>query len=347
MSRYRATGADLPFSDPLPAHGVSMEGYFWRLTCPATSRVIIALVGVNTPSDGAGSWATVGIATEPEEVLATSEVAGAWADPVRFGVQVGTSQPGRDYVVADTEHVSFAVGDCGLDIDVTDHRPWPRRRFGGSSYFQVVPGLNQYWHPWLLGGRAHGTARINGEVIRIDGWQVYAEKNWGRGGFPAGWWWGQAQGFAEPETCVAFAGGIVTAGPSIGGRQAAVEVTGLVVALSDGPVLRLGNPVTSPVRAETSKGHWRLSGRSARWQVEIAATDGEQAGFVLPVPLVDDRRNAPGALEHLAGQLRLAVFERGRPRYRGESQLAGLELGGRDMCEAELAARGGDPRPIR
>ena len=29
---YRATGADLPFGDPLTAHGVAMEGYFWRFT---------------------------------------------------------------------------------------------------------------------------------------------------------------------------------------------------------------------------------------------------------------------------------------------------------------------------
>ena len=28
LSRYRATGADLPFGDPTRAHGVDMEGYF-------------------------------------------------------------------------------------------------------------------------------------------------------------------------------------------------------------------------------------------------------------------------------------------------------------------------------
>lgn len=27
---YRASGADRPFGDPLPAHGVAMEGHFWR-----------------------------------------------------------------------------------------------------------------------------------------------------------------------------------------------------------------------------------------------------------------------------------------------------------------------------
>ncbi len=52
VRRYRATGADLPFGDPLPWHGVSMEGYFWRFTDPLSGRVLIALVGINTPADG-------------------------------------------------------------------------------------------------------------------------------------------------------------------------------------------------------------------------------------------------------------------------------------------------------
>lgn len=74
-----------------------------------------------------------------------------------------------------------------------------------------MPGLNQYWHPWLLGGRASGTAVVDGETWRFDGAQVDGEKNWGREGFPEAWWWGQAQGFDELGACVAFAGGIVTA----------------------------------------------------------------------------------------------------------------------------------------
>ena len=57
------------------------------------------------------------------------------------------------------------------------------------------------------------------------------------------WWWGQAQGFAEQDSCVAFAGGEVSAGPF------RTKVTALVVRLPDGTLLRLGNPGTSPVRA--------------------------------------------------------------------------------------------------
>ena len=35
-SAYRATGADLFVASTLPAHGVAMEGYFWRFTDAAT-----------------------------------------------------------------------------------------------------------------------------------------------------------------------------------------------------------------------------------------------------------------------------------------------------------------------
>jgi tocopherol cyclase len=61
-----------------------------------------------------------------------------------------------------------------------------------------VPALNQYWHPWLLGGRATGTVSMDGETWSLDGAQVYAEKNWGKEGFPEAWWWGQAQGSRSP-----------------------------------------------------------------------------------------------------------------------------------------------------
>ena len=86
-----------------------------------------------------------------------------------------------------------------------------------------MPGLNQYWHPWLLGGTASGSVEVDGDRWQLTGAQVYGEKNWGRGGFPESWWWGQAQGFADADACVAFAGGEVYAGPL------RTEVTGLVV----------------------------------------------------------------------------------------------------------------------
>ena len=238
LSRYRATGADLPFGDQLRAHpGVRMEGYFWRFTAPpGDGRVVIALCGVNRADDG--TWSTLGLAGHPNGFLRAVEHPEGWADPDRFGALAGTAFHGA----ADSLHVDLGP-DAGLDVRVADGVPWGRRSFGGSSFFQSVPALNQYWHPWLLGGSAHGTARLGGDEWELDGWRVYAEKNWGRGGFPDSWWWGQAQGFAEPEACVAFAGGEIESGPL------RTEVTAVVVRLPGGRLLRLGNPGTSPVAA--------------------------------------------------------------------------------------------------
>ncbi len=327
LARYRATGADLPFGDPLPAHGVAMEGYFWRVTQPDTGRVLIALIGVNRGP--AGPWATVGLAAHPAGHLAVRDLPGAWADPRRLGAGVGAA------FRADASRLRVDLGSDGLlDLRIREPRPWPRRRFGGSSGFQSVPALNQYWHPWLLGGQVEGSAIIGGETWDLHGAQVYAEKNWGREGFPDSWWWGQAHGFGEEEACVAFAGGQVTAGPL------RTEVTALVVQLPDGTVLRLGNPVVSPVRAQVTDETWSLRGRARGWEVEVEGAAPIATATVLPVPLPSEQRNTAGAIEHLAGSLSVVVRHRGRVRWRGESGLAGLEHGGLARAEAELRRRG-------
>lgn len=215
--------------------------------------------------------------------------------------------------------------------------PWPRRSLGGSSVFQSVPALNQYWHPWLLGGTASGTAVVGEEIWEFTDAQVYAEKNWGREGFPEAWWWGQAQGFDEPGACVAFAGGIVHSGPM------KVEVTGLVVRLPDGRVLRLGDPVISPVATHTSDERWDITGRGFGWEVTIEATAPLDQAFVLPVPLPSEHRNVAGDLEHLAGELTVTVTRFGRHIWTGHTTLAALEHGSLERAAGELHRRGLDP----
>ena len=324
---YRASGADLPFRSPLPAHGVAMEGYFWRFTDPATGRVVIALNGVNRGPRG--HWATLGLAAQPNGFLRTVAHPTGHADPARLGVSAGDAFHG------DEQRVRVDLGpDARLDVRITDPVPWPRRSVGGSSVFQAVPGLNQYWHPWLLGGTAHGTATLGDETWDLDGSVVYAEKNWGKGGFPDSWWWGQAQGFDEPGVCVAFAGGQVHAGPL------RTTVTAVVVLLPDGTLLRLGNPGTSPVHAEVTDEQWRLRGRSATWQVDIEGSAPLDRAHVLPVPLPAEERNVPGAIEHLAGTMRVSVRRRGRTVWEGTSHLAALEHGSIDRARAEVERRG-------
>ena len=328
LRAYRAGGADLPFGNQLAYHGVAMEGYFWRITDPTSGRVVIALIGVNRAADG--PWATLGLAGYPNQFLRTVAHPEATADWEQLGASAG------DAFGAGPDRGKVDLGpDAQLELKIDSPRPWPRRVLGGSSIFQSVPALNQYWHPWLLGGSASGSARLGDDLWEFEGAQVYAEKNWGKGGFPPAWWWGQAQGFAEPEVCVAFAGGIIEPGPL------SVEVTAIVVLLPDGTLIRLGDPVLSPVEAEVGDEHWRLSGRSARWQVEIDGYAPLGAAHVLPVPLPAERRNVPGAIEHLGGPMHVTVRRHGRVHWRGASELAALEHGGIDRARAEVTRRGG------
>lgn len=331
LRAYRATGADPLFGDPLPAHGVAMEGYFWRFTDPSSQRAVVALNGVNR--DGQGShWATLGLAAHPTGFLRTTAHPTAEASRTALGAFAGDAFDGT----ADELRVDLGA-DARLDVRVEDPLPWPRRSMGGSSIFQAVPGLNQYWHPWLLGGVARGSAVLGGETWNLDGWVVYAEKNWGKGGFPESWWWGQAHGFDDPAACVAFAGGEVTAGPL------RTTITALVVLLPDGRLIRLGDPVVSPVHACVTDERWLLRGRSARWQVDLEGCAPLDDAHVLPVPLPRERRNVPGAIEHLGAVIRVRVRHRGRLVWEGESRVAALEHGGIDRARAEVLRRGGHP----
>jgi Tocopherol cyclase len=328
LGAYRATGADLPWGDPLPAHtGVRMEGYFWRFTDPAGGRVVIALCGVNRARDG--FWSTLGLASHPNGFLRTVAHPEGWADPRALGARAGSAFAGN------ADRLAVDLGDdAQLDVRVSDAVPWSRRSLGGSSIFQAVPALNQYWHPWLLGGRAHGSAVVGGRRWDLDGWQVYAEKNWGAGGFPTAWWWGQAQGFNESDVCVAFAGGKIHSGPL------RTEVTAVVVRLPGGRLLRLGDPLISPTTARVTDESWSLRAHSPRFTVEIEGRSPLGSAHVLPVPLPLERRNVPGAIEHLGGRMDVVVRERGRELWRGTSQLAALEHGGIERAVAETRRRG-------
>jgi hypothetical protein len=312
---YRSTGADWPYGDARRAHGVAMEGYFWRFSDPASGRVVVALCGVSR-TEGV-SWATVALAGHPGGFVRSVDVRPAGADPTGLGVWAGD---GTFQAEADRVHVDLGPG-AQLDVRIRDPRPWPRRAFGGLGPAHAVPGLEQYWHPYLLGGRASGRAIIGDTEVDLDGFHTYAEKNWGAGGFPDRWWWGQAHGFQDPEACLAFAGGDVRVGP------VTLQATAVVVRFGD-TLVRLGQPFSSPVTAEVADGRWRLRGRSARWSVEVDAAAVSANAHVLPVPLPGVGYSVPGARENLAGVLRVTVRRRGRVVFTDESRLAGLESGG-------------------
>ena len=220
---------------------------------------------------------------------------------------------GKAVAILHQVHIGRALGpDARIEAVVEGRAEWPRRAFGGLGPAHAVPGLPQYWHPWLLHARVRGEAVLGGETIDLDGFDAYAEKNWGAS-FPGRWWWGQA-GFGD-GALAAFAGG------RLGGPLAATAV----VVRTGREVLRFAAP-GAIVTADVGGGTWRLRGRTARHAVELEGS-ASPAAHTLPVPVPAERRAVLRSEHHLGGRMRVVVRRGGRVLLREESALAGLELG--------------------
>jgi hypothetical protein len=314
LDTYRRTGADLPWGDLRRPHGVAMEGWFWRLTAPGSGDVVVVLAAVNRDGDG-HAWGTAGLAAHPggfSHALATPSASADAAGAVRIG----------EVLSATPERLRVDLEEATLDISLQAPGPWPRRAFGALGAAQAIPGLSQYWHPWLLRARVTGRAVVEGREIDLDGAVAYAEKNWSNGGFPERWWWGQAHGFGDDEdACVAFAGGRAGLG------ALRVTATSLVVS-AGGELVRLVRPL-QPLRVEVGATGWRFSGRTLGGiSVEVEGHANGTPPHLLPVPVPAERRHrADAAAQHLAGELRVALRRRGRTVFEGTSALAGLEHG--------------------
>jgi hypothetical protein len=300
-----------------------MEGWFWRITHPERGDVAVVLAGVNRDARGR-AWGTVGLATHPGGFAAATVVDEARAEEDGAIVLGGGADGATSAaLVADARAVSVRLGDARLDAVLEAPGRWPRRAFGGLGAAQAIPGLSQYWHPWLLRARVRGAMVVGGREVDLDGAIAYAEKNWSNGGFPERWWWGQAQAFdADADACVAFAGGRAGVGPL------RLTATSLVVS-AGGELVRLVRPL-QPLHVEVSDhAGWRLRGRTPGGvSVTVEGHANGTPPHLLPVPEPLARRHREGAAaQHLAGELRLTLRRRGRTVFDGTSRLAGLERG--------------------
>jgi len=319
LAAYRRTGADLPWSDPVRAHGVTMEGWFWRFTGRPAGRVVVALLGISRAPDGS-SWGTVALGAHPGGFVARLAAEQASADPDGRGLRA--LHEGREVLRASRRELQVDLGPgARLRANLRDLVPWPvGAMWGGVGPAHAIPGLSQYWHPAVLHARAEVEADLGFERVALQAASAYHEKNWGAGGFPPAWWWGQSHGFDREDVCVAFAGGRAGLGP----LQA--TATSLVVRVGE-EVVRIVRPL-QPVAVQVGDGSWRLRGRTPRWTVAVEADAAGTEPHGLPVPLPAQRRNLDtGARQHLAGRLELTVTRRGFTVFRGESVLAGLERG--------------------
>lgn len=289
-----------------------MEGWFWRLTDSASGRVVVALCSVNRHPDG--DWATVAVALHPGGFVRAAAMDAARADQSRFAVSAGTGP--HNTLAASVDRLQIALDDVNLELRFADPFVWPKA-FGGGGIFASVPFLNQYWHPYRLGGSATGTVEFASNRWSFDAAKLYAERNWGAG-FPKHWWWGQAHDFGGADVSVAFSGGLLRLGPIHR------DVAGLVVRLGE-KVIRMTPPAS--VRTAVRDGTWTVHARSPRYRIDL---DGDGDGLdphVLPVPLPAQRRNIDTDFEHLAGRLRCVVRQSGQVIFDGTSSLAGLEVG--------------------
>ncbi len=313
LDRYRRTGADLPWDDPIAPHGVAMEGWFWRITDAASDRAAIVLCGACRGPEG--EWTLVGLAGAPG-----GGVRFRVCDPATIGADGRSLSVPGGALYADDHTLRVDLGDDGrLDARFSSPKAWPRRASAGLGLGHLVPRLGPYWHPHVLGATVDGDLRLDGSSWSFAGARGYAEKNWG-GGFPRHWWWGQASGIGDDEdACVAFAGGDVHVGP------VKLTPTALVVRTGD-EVLRLGPPFAS-VRSEVGDGTWQLRARSARHTVEVDAHANGGVPHCLPVPVPAERRVVDGPSQYFTGHLTLTVRRGRRTLFRGESELASLERG--------------------
>jgi hypothetical protein len=308
VDRYRRTGADLPGGDPRRAHGVAMEGYYWRFTDVAAGRVVVALCGV------CDDWAMVALASHPGGFVRVATVPGVRADRRGLGVRAGTA------LTAGEDRLAVDLGPGARLRARLSAFGWPGRTWGALGPAHAVPGLGQYWHPHVLGAAVEGEAELGEQRVALGAATAYAEKNWGSA-FAAEWWWGQAQGFPEPEACVAFAGGPLR----LGGRRWAPSVA--VVRL--GPEVIVLRPQLARVVAAVGAHGWRLRARSPRWALALEGSGAGAPAARLPVPLPGTDRELDWRSHHvLAGALHVELRQGRRLRWRGESRLAGLESGG-------------------
>ncbi len=325
LRAVRASGADPWVGDPAAAHpGVALESWSWRLVDAGARRVV--LVAATRCRDAGGrDWGSVVLAAlgpRGGRLVRERTVDRVAADPARLDVAFGdgTLRAGPDGLAVDLGP------DARVDATWEPTWHWPRR-LGGLGLGHAVPGLTQYWHPHLLGARVGGTARLGAaRAVALDGAVAYGEKNWGRGGTPRAWWWGQAA-FAE-DAVLAFAGGKLDAGPL------SASATALAVRVGD-ELAALAQPFAL-VDARVDPGRWQLDAASATgWRVRVRGS-APGAPFDLPVPVAGTRRLEAHSHQHLDGTLWLELRRGRRLVFRGESGLAGLERGGRDLAEADV-----------
>ena len=317
LAWYRRTGADPPFGDPRRAHGTRFEGYYWRLTDAAAGRVAIVLCGVCR--DAAGPWAVVALAAQPGGLVRSR------IEPLARGVVRACSACAAGVVLRGSADAAARRPRAGRAA---------RRRASRTAVVAAArlrrdrgrrrssPGCRS------TGIRTCSAARVDGGRAgeRRRRRRCYAEKNWGPR-FTEHWWWGQAQGFAGADACVAFAGGARRWAARRRGRRAgrgprAAPGAAVRARAARGGRGRLAGP--RPLRALVGRDRGRGRGRAGGPAGPGARASGEVE---------------PRSQQYLAGRLRATSAAAGGGSVFAAESSAGAGLRARGACRQRASAR--------
>ena len=251
LAAYRATGADPPFGDPRGYHGAGHGGPLLAHH-PAAHRCRGGRHPRHLPRR-AGPSVGDGLAGRPpgRRGAVGDAARGVGRAAAGCGCAPATRSPPTS-----TRCASTSAPTHGWTLSFAEPLAWPRRAFGALGPAQVVPGLSQYWHPWLLRAQVSGSARVGARDDRPRRRRRLRREELGRGRHAAAWWWGQAHGFDRPDVCVAFAGGRAGLG------ALRTTATALVVAVGD-EVRTVVRPLR-PLRVTVDERGWRLAGAGDR-----------------------------------------------------------------------------------
>ena len=329
LAAYRATGADPPFGDPRGYHGVGMEGHFWRITQPRTGAVVIVIVAICRDAHGR-RWAMVLTGRPPRRGSALGHAARG------LGGARGLALRARRCVRRRRASLRVDLGpDARLEVELRGASGVAATRVDELGPAQAVPGLSQYWHPWLLrrAGERQRARRRPRRSTSTGPWRT-PRRTGGR---------------RDAAHLVVGAGARLRAPRRVRGlrrrarrtRAATGTATALVVAVGD-EVLTVVRPLR-PLRVAVDERGWRLG---AARGVEVEAQADGAAPHLLPVPShASAGASTTGAPQHLTGRLRLSVRRRGRTLYEGTS-LASPASSAAAAISASRAA-GSAARPSR
>lgn len=201
-----------------------------------------------------------------------------------------------------------AAGDTSAQHDVRP--PEKNGNKATTGWLALSPAFDPQWQICTAHAAASGWIEIDGHRIEFSNAPAYVEKNWG-GGFPRQWFWLQCNAFpgAHPDLTVTAVGAHRRSIQTPGAPYVDVGIIG--VHFQDEFIECL--PWNAKMEWEVQPwGSWRMSGSSAKFDVEIDATtaDKEEKGGTWLYGPHETAGFIPYCRDAFSGRLRMKIWRR-------------------------------------